>query len=80
MIINVICYKVKSPVVYNKGTKWESSCDTFLACYGGTQDMVNRLNTDINAKEQFCAEHRLDADNIDYFFINQQEEFDTRGD
>ena len=83
MLVNAICYKVKKPVVYNKGTVWEKSCDTFLACYGGsaeyTQRKVNKLNSNIFAKAQFCAEHRLVASDIDYFFVNQQEEIDTKG-
>lgn len=28
---SVICYKTSEPVFYNKGTKYEKSCDTFLA-------------------------------------------------
>lgn len=83
MLINAICYKVKTPVVYNKGTIWEKSCNTFLACYGGsteaTAKQIELLNTDEAAKAQFCAAHRLIADSIDHFFLNIQEEIDTRG-
>lgn len=83
MMINAICYKLKTPIVYNKGTRYEKSCNTFLACYGGsmeaTQCKVNQLNNDTTAKEEFCAEHRLVASSIDYFYVNTQEEFDTRG-
>ena len=30
---NTICYKLNNPIYYNKGTKWEKACDTFLAYY-----------------------------------------------
>ena len=30
---NVICYRTNKPVVYNAGTKYETSCDHFLLCY-----------------------------------------------
>ena len=83
MLINAICYKLKTPIVYNKGTRYEKSCDTFLACYGGSmeaaQRKVDKLNNNIFVKAQFCAEHRLIANSIDYFYVNTQEEFDTRG-
>ena len=83
--IPVICYKVKEPVVYNKGTKWEKSCDKFLACYGyanaeENKRLVNVLNMDEEAKGMFCDEHRLNANEIEYFYHHEQEAFDTRGD
>ena len=31
--MTAICYKEKTPTVYNKGTIYETSCDTFLAYY-----------------------------------------------
>lgn len=84
MMKNTVCYKLKNPIVYNKGTKWEKSCDTFLACYGeatqeATQRKVDKLNNNIFAKAQFCAEHKLIASSIDYFFVDSQKEFDTKG-
>ena len=30
-MVTVVCYKLKEPVVYNKGTVYESKCDHFLA-------------------------------------------------
>lgn len=84
-MINVICYKTKTPTIYNKGTKYEKQCDEFLACYGYTDDnknnaFVNHLNSDKEAKAKFCKEHRLNSENIAYFFSYKQEPFDTRGD
>ena len=26
-----VCYKLRNPVIYNKGTRWEKKADTFLA-------------------------------------------------
>ena len=71
----VTCYKTKQPIIYNKGTKYEKTCDEFLACYGGTPEYINKLNTDPQAKAQFCQVHRLNENNISHFFINEQEEF-----
>lgn len=79
--IPVICYKVKTPVVYNKGTQWEKTCDTFLACYGyrdpeENKRYVNVLNTDDEVKGMLCDEQGLDFDNIDYFSHQMQEPFE----
>lgn len=86
MMINTICYKLKTPQVYNRGTPYEKSCDEFLVCYGFDSDeenerFVDKLNNDICAKEQFIAEKRMPykANEIDYFFSHKQEPFDTRG-
>ena len=83
--IPVICYKVKNPVVYNQGTKWEKTCDTFLACYGcadveRNKAYIDLLNTDDEARANFCADHRLDPATIECFYHYEQEPFDTRGD
>lgn len=83
--IPVICYKLKTPVVYNRGTKWEKQEDTFLACYGyanpeENKRLVNVLNTDDEAKGMFCDKYRLNANDIECFIHKEQEPFDTRGD
>ena len=72
-IIPVICYKVKN------------SNNVFLACYGyhdpeENKRYINVLNTDEEVKGMFCEKYGLDANNIEYFFHHEQEEFDTRGD
>lgn len=62
-MMNTICYKLDTPVVYNKGTKWESSEDTFLECYvRGTREDAEAL----------CVEKNLTATNRVYF-VDQQE-------
>lgn len=46
-----ICYKTNTPVVYNKGTVYEKSCDTFLAymtykSIEEAQTEVDKINTE----------------------------------
>jgi len=82
---NTICYKLKKPVVYNKGTSWEQEHYTFLACYGSDNienhnARLHKLNTDEQARKEFCEYYRIDVNNVEYFFNNVQDEFDTRGD
>ena len=77
-----ICYKLKTPRVYNKGTKWETTESTFLARYGystleRTQAWVDELNSNPAKAQEFCAQQRLIYEQIECFFVNEQEEFDT---
>ena len=81
--INVICYKVKQPHIYNKGTKYEKTRDEFLACYGLRDKEENIafckiLNANPDQRRIFCKQHCLNEDNIAYFFHYEQEPFDTR--
>lgn len=48
MIIG-LCYKTAVPVVYNRGTKYETTCDCFLAYHAGydleaVQAEADRIN------------------------------------
>lgn len=81
---NTICYKLKKPVIYNQGTRYEKKQYTFLACYG--YDDINdhnarlyELNTNEQARKKFCEYYRIDINNVEYFYNNIQDEFDTRG-
>lgn len=80
MMTNTICYKQKEPTYYNKGTKWEKTCDTFLLCYVyGTDKQAQQRCKEMNEllatnPDKISKEHRVDATNIDYFFVNKQEE------
>lgn len=70
MLMTTICYKLNTPVVYNKGTRFETTEDTFLHCYmRGTHEEVQRvvdtLNTEVNDR---------------VYFVDEQEVFDTMGD
>lgn len=81
---NTICYKLKKPVIYNQGTRYEKKKNTFLACYGydDIEDhnaRLHELNTNEKAKKEFCEYYRIDINNVEYFFNNVQDEFDTRG-
>ena len=79
-LINVICYRVKTPHIYCKGGEEHFE---FLACYGYDNKERNKayidlLNSDETEKREFCKRHCIDADNIDYFYHHEQEPFDTR--
>ena len=73
-----LCYKTKNPVIYNEGTQWESKHSTFLFCYLGNtkretaESICNRLNTEKPSK--LWNGHIIDWDEIDYFYLNEQEE------
>lgn len=78
-MINAMCYKTKEPVYYNKGTKYESSCDTFLSYYASSDDEIAKAEVERLNKEKPEKDERgctIDWDNIDYFFINKQEPFE----
>lgn len=70
MLMTTICYKLNTPVVYNKGTRFETTEDTFLHCYmRGTREEVQ------------CVVDTLNVDAIDRkYFVDEQEGFDTMGD
>lgn len=77
MMMNVVCYKMKEPVVYNKGTQWESSCDTFLYKYvygneANAQDLANKLNQML--MDGVTAHDGLDMTKIAKFYPSRQEE------
>lgn len=44
----VVVYKLDTPVVYNKGTQYEKSCDTFLHCYACTDKQAEELAAELN--------------------------------
>lgn len=47
MMQYVVCYKTKEPVIYNKGTQWETTCDTFLSFYMGEVQSFRRSNKNV---------------------------------
>lgn len=74
MKMNTICYKTKEPTYYNKGTKYETTCDTFLAYYTykndeEAQEEAKRLNTEKPAT--LWNGEKIDWTKIDYFFVNK---------
>lgn len=75
-MMNTICYKTTNPTVYNKGTKWEKTCDTFLAYYTHKNDTdaqaeVDRLNIE---KPEFLPTGEAALCNERTYFVNKQEE------
>ena len=76
-MMNTICYKTRKPVVYNKGTKYETTCDTFLAYYSGKSrtELENYVNM-VNAEKPETVERfgKVDWNEIECFFVKEQEE------
>lgn len=76
-LYNTICYKTKVPTIYNKGTEWEKSCDTFLLCYFyGTDEEVQAEIDRLNAEKPNTTTGgvMIDWTNIDHLFLHRQGE------
>lgn len=74
--MTVICYKTKTPTIYNKGTRYERSCDTFLSYYTyktkeEAQIECDELNN--NKPKILWNKEKINWDIIDYFFVDEQE-------
>lgn len=71
-----ICYKAKTPIVYNEGTKYERRCDEFLAYYTGK----NRVDAEKEA-ERLTKEkpnkwfNGCVAPEVEYYFVVDQDMF-----
>lgn len=77
MLMNTICYKQKVPTVYNRGTKYEKSCDDFLYQYVcGNDEYAQKVADELNLMLKEGVERRdnLDMTNIAYFYVHKQEE------
>ena len=73
----VICYRTINPVYYNKGTKWETSCDHFLAYYTyktveEAKREVKEMNKNHSAKDGIGLP--IDWTVVKEFFVSEQEE------
>lgn len=71
---NVICYKAKTPLVVNRGTKYEESFDTFLLCYHYGSDEqaqadIDRLNAE---KPDSFRGVQIDWNKIEYLYRHKQ--------
>ena len=78
-----LCYKTKEPVVYNKGTGYETSCDHFLLGYiGYDEEHAQKVCDDLMRHKNATTSSGITIpwDEIDYLYIHEQEEFDTRWD
>lgn len=74
--MTIICYKTKEPVIYNKGTKYESRCDEFLSYYtykskNDAQSECDELNT-VKPNKLWNGQE-INWNVIDYFFVDEQE-------
>ena len=72
----VICYKQHEPTVYNRGTKYEKACDTFLAYYtyktvAEAQKEVDEINA--NKPEKLFNGELAKCDERVYFVSEQEE-------
>lgn len=76
MKYNTLCYKAKTPTIYNKGTQYESKCDEFLLCYlYHKDDEAQALCDELNkTRPDNYQGIKIDWNKIDYLFINKQEE------
>jgi hypothetical protein len=75
--MTVICYETKSPVIYNKGTKYKSSCNQFLSYYtyksqGEAQKEVDEINR--TKPEKLWNGQKVNWTEVDHFFVSDQEE------
>lgn len=70
-----VCYTTKEPVVYNKGTQWETTCSDFLfvqARKDNGTELVDKLNALlVEGVEKY---ELLDLTKIDHFYLAQSEE------
>lgn len=77
--MNAMCYKTKEPTYYNKGTSYETSCDTFLSYYASNNKAEAEAEAEYYNREKPEKDTRgypIDWSKIDYFYINEQDLFD----
>lgn len=69
----VICYKLKQPIVYNYGMRYETSENSFLSYYttGNLDDARAELNKHRSLHN--CCGHPINWDDISYFYADEQE-------
>lgn len=75
----IVCYKTIKPVVYNEGTKYETTCDTFLCYY--TNKTIEEAQKDcdkMNAGKPLYIWNgkEIDWNKVAYFYADEQEPFD----
>lgn len=75
----IVCYKTIKPVVYNEGTKYETTCNTFLCYY--TNKTIEEAQKDcdkMNAEKPLYIWNgkKIDWDKVAYFYADEQEPFE----
>lgn len=63
-IVYTVCYKNDVPTIYNEGTEYEKSCDTFLYCICDTKEGSERIANEMNKTAKDCV-----------YFASMQEDF-----
>ena len=74
--MTVVCYRTKEPRYWNKGTRYETSCDHFLSHYSHkspeeTQKEVDEINR--THPERVCG-CKVDWSEVKEFYVSDQEE------
>ncbi len=70
-----VCYTMKEPVVYNRGTQWEKTCSDFLFMQANRDngtELVDKLNAML--AEGVEKYELLDMTKIDHFYLDKSEE------
>lgn len=73
----IVAYKLREPKVYNKGTKYETKEDTFLAWYTEkNKEVVEKEIKKLNEEkpERQPNGKKINWDEIEYYFVDEQEE------
>ena len=70
--VNVICYELVEPIVYNKGTQWEKTCREFLKSYAQymTEEELQKRIDELNNQPVKMEEGR----EVKRYFIDRQRE------
>ena len=77
-MMTTICYRTIEPTIYNKGTEYEKSNDTFLAYYTckSIEEATTEVETLNTTKPSTLSNgEKIDWNNIKEFFVDEQELF-----
>ena len=77
-MMTTICYRTIKPTIYNKGTEYEKSNDTFLAYY--TYKSIEEATTEVETLNTTKPSTLFNGQKIDWntvkeFFVEEQELF-----
>lgn len=77
-MMTTICYRTIEPTIYNKGTEYEKSNDTFLAYY--TYKSIEEATTEVETLNATKPSTLFNGQKIDWntvkeFFVEEQELF-----
>ena len=77
-MMTTICYRTIEPTIYNKGTEYEKSNDTFLAYY--TYKSIEEVTAEVETLNTTKPSTLFNGQKIDWnevkeFFVDEQELF-----